>query len=535
MLSSQGVAPIGAGEKVDAINTNGQPQLEGTEQKTQQVALVTNLDIKQMRGPLKQDVANLTEEIQCRFQKLSDATSNRIEAFLGQIKVDNEAYRKENLSDDQVRGKYRSVRETDQASHQEITSSYEKTKTLFQNRIKALQEVIAKHSLEKALLKERTEGKSSIWQSLSWSQRYGAEYRLWETAEALKKRSGAPLGGSLLESAMVEESMPVRTEMANLLLQFEVLKEEITIYNEALSEVSKTALPLLHFQRHTQAYKNLIEQWNKLKEDQQNRLKALKEKIVNIESSKEEKHLLPSLQKEKLELAYHYKAIIKHAKEIAALLLMRQDQFSLKMDSTPEEMIEYPVLSNEDTKSQEILKWSVELKEKSASHNWEKYSSVSTKYYSFSEATRQKNELDNEYNTFKIEAYPERVKHLETALASYQSYIQTMGREEKKINHQLKALNRAIQERTKWQIDPPVETDEKEKDAKTENSAQPSSWWTNWLSNSPAKPKKDEVKQESIAEGEAKTDEPVENEGEKEAGKEDEVKVKEEAPATSNT
>ncbi len=538
MLSSQGVAPIGASERVAAINTNGQPQLEGTEQKTQEVALVTNISIKELRKTLTQDVANLTEEIQQEFQKLSDAAFERVETFLAHINLGNQTYQTEGakLKDDQeVRKSYRLTRETDQASLQKITSSYEKTQTLFQSRIKILQEVIAKHNLEKALLRERIEGKTSVWESLSWSYRYGATYHLGETKEALKMRRVAPTAerkDSMLESIMVGEPVPIRSDITNLSLHFEVLCEEVIVYNEALKAVPKSsALPLLHFQRHTQQYKILLEEWNKLKEDHQKRLEQLTEEIAKNESVKENSDLLNSLQKEKFELSSHQKIINKYTQEIAVLLKHRQDQFSLIIS---EEMIERSPLSTEDTESQRLLQWSVELKEKSAIHCWEKYSSVASKYETFIQASKEKAELDRDFKAFKTEAYPQRVKLLETALASYQSYIETMGLEEKKINRQMRALSKAIEKREKWQIDPPVETDEKEKDAKAVSSEQQGwSFWP-WSSKAPASSKQDEVKKESVAEvGEAKTDESVEKEDVKEV--EQEVKVQEGAPATSNT
>jgi hypothetical protein len=445
---------------------------------------------------LKTQVNNLSAEIQELFNKELRENLRKMAGHQIAFSTDNERYQKARaeMGKESVRAQYRELRDRQQAEYRSICDHYERMLTLFNDRIKAVQNAIKNHVLESALLKEIFTGNVSYLSSmslisLSLGYKYGIPHRLSECTnkdgtgalDIRRERLGLKLEDKSVED--VEFSTPIFSDIqrdtAELSRKIDILKEEVTVCNEAMRkeayrEVSESNLPAIYYLYHHQQLMALRkeiegEKGEKetvvvpgLKAKAQDRIKEL-DKTLDTEKGTPDSELYISALREKTELTTRWEMIELRYKEIVSFLNQRKSDFKLSDKKLEDQQaIKLENLSAECATALKLLGRITALKEDTVlSNQWEdlQYASsaeqkIEKRKVAYFQASKEYSDLAREKSTFETETLPKRQEYLASAVDTYREYIRTMQLDMEKMDNHFKLLGQAAQERAKWQVQP---------------------------------------------------------------------------------
>ncbi len=541
--------------------------LQNKTDNTAQAKLSHSLDAKHQPTSMKiEQTSNITTLVSDEVQKLlnllndlSPDAQNQYEitlrnkqsfiaGFQSLFASNNSKYlsAKDQMNNADVREKFWKIREEEKTQHKTICLSYENTfKKIFEDRITALQQAIANHSLESALLKESIIGNDSYSKSFSLFNMeigylYGLQFRLWEALEALKTRKiavgikeeetsnlkngeKAPLESSMIGSS---KSSEFYLKIVRLSHDLVALKEEVTICNEALRkdiyEIAVSSdLPRKYYIYHKQRLDALKQTIEEVKEEFPNQIELL-DKNIMLEASTPDSPKSIAWKQEHLEITKRLDMIKLRQNEIDDFLAHRKKIFGLEEKNLdPKEPIQLTDLSTDYQQALKLIQSITTLKEDIVlSNQWENIDPLDKRRMTYFHIATQIKDLENEKKIFESNVLPNRLKIIDAAIATYKTYISNIQESTKAIDNHFKLLGQDAQQRAKWRVT--AKTEALSTSQTTMGFFNISSWFPSTANIEKGSEKKTEGQQESAqaTASDEKTDEKFEKKETKEDHKE---------------
>jgi hypothetical protein len=436
-------------EIIKEEKTSGDKNQSNSESKSEK-------QLKKEAHHLYKSVSNLEINVQDAFNEELRKELQNVGGFQTTFSNDNERYK------NKVQEDYRTLRETEQAKYRQFVSNYAIVKDVFDDRIGILESTIRKHRLEMNLLDEAILGNESYWNA--W-YKYGATYRLWEMVDskkgALEARRVAiklQLGEVATPEAaeiQVASISEIRGQIITLSRDIDVLKEEATVYNEAMKkqkeEMIKSGLPKLCYLHHKQKLDGLKLTIDKLRTNQVKRIQELDDVIKQEHLNQDPQYL--SAQQEQAEITKRWEMINLRHKEITTLLANMASSFKLPEEViNSKETVALENLSSECTLAFDLLKRITSHKEDVVLGNtWEMYALEPQRRIIYFQAQSQATKLVQEKKEFE-KSIDTRKKVLATAVETYCGFIKTMQHDLRAIEAKYKILETQNEEREKWQV-----------------------------------------------------------------------------------
>jgi hypothetical protein len=428
---------------------------------------------KSLSIDLEKLIDNLSSQAQEHFEMVLREQQLTVAGFQSLFASNNSRYLavQDTINKEEVRKVFFQLREDEKLQYIEICNYYDQLKQVFEARIAALQQAIANHSLESALLKQSITGNTSYFNSYSFMNwelgyRYGATFRLGEANEALEARKsaiGVKEEDSTIETSIIDIIEPSEfcSKIRKLLKDIVILKEEVTICNEALKkdiyEVAISGdLPRKYYIFHKQRLDKLKDLIVEIKKEFKNHIVELNKKI-SLESSTPDSLTSLAHKQELLELTKRVEMIETRQGEIETLLSSRKKYFKLEEKGLDiKEPIQLTNLSSEYQKALKLVQRITTLKEDIVlSNQWEHIAYPKQRRMIYCKISEKIEKLADEKKKFESEILSKRLGIIETAVATYKTYILNIQESMKAIDKHFDLLLRDAKERGKWQVDPP--------------------------------------------------------------------------------
>ncbi len=442
---------------------------------------------------LNEQLSNLAADSQQAFAKQLRFEIKRISDFEGTLKANNNRYNEEYKTikkRDEVRQEFYDLRECESVTLRQIFANCDNVKKVYSERITKLQEALEdakkRYALEQALEKQAIEGNDSYWKnplSMYSVGRYGAEFRLGEISHAQdsgaldirRKNLGLKKEENSIEITENKQAnfSEIQGELAKLSRHISALKEEINVYNNALtqkdtfgyakSELAKTSY--LYHRKLAEDLKAKLEDKKINELDIQKGLKTLaQERLKELDQTIEREKGRPQSSEylnaklERTEIAKRLEAIETRYLEITKFLEKRKIDFNLTLSETElknSEPVKIEEFSEVQTQAFDLLNRITSLKEDVVLGNhWEQFDSLENRKVIYFQTAQQFEQLKQEKTEFEKKTMPARLNLLDTAVKTYDSYIADMRVDLQIIEKHSESLKQANKERAKWEVNP---------------------------------------------------------------------------------
>lgn len=369
---------------------------------------------------LRKNVFTLTPESQKKFDQNLRNQLTKISGFQTTFSQDNVDYSKEkNPENLEVSKKYTDLFTRGKSDYTKVTSYCSSLKSIFNERIGLLTAAIETNSLEQNFLKEMTVGAATLG-----FERYGIPYRLSELVSELqtrnKKIEATPKKDS--ETSIMRknsEKTSVTNKLASLCDLIVILKEKVTIFNSVAVKCKNEDMKNYYF-FYKQELEKLEKKYNSLLNEYEKKISGLKQ-LLSIEKDKlKPEGLLDHVFQEELdELTTCRTSFITRYAEVSKAL--SNSPFSKEKLSIGD--VEPKLFSQLFEETQNFLSSIVSLKERVKLENqWEFSSPLTKRRLMYQGSLLESEKLTREKEGVE-KSVRDRVKLLQTATETYESYI----------------------------------------------------------------------------------------------------------------
>jgi hypothetical protein len=384
---------------------------------------------------------------------------------------ENKKYKSESKITEIASDKYRKLRDTQQQEYSNLVNNYKIYKPIFLDRIAAIQNAIRKDSFEKGLLDHSIIGNDSYWYSFnlktaSVGRKYGATHRLLQIDNALEIRRtniGIKLeeSPSLIQSESLHEFpfvsiSQIRKDIITLSQDIDILKEEVTVYNEVMKKESysqaKSHYPALYYRVQKEQFDALKLKIKEMGAPQDIRIKEL-EAAIDIEQGNPESSKFLNSKQERDEIFKRWEWILIRENEITQLFKERVSSFKLSEKEINSKDVVLHDFSSICHQALDLLRCITAFKEDIVLGNdWEKWASKNQRHAGYFQALQKAKVLEKEKLQFENQSLPERNNILDKNIQTYSEYISAMNQDLNAINDIFDKLRIENQERGKWQV-----------------------------------------------------------------------------------
>lgn len=473
----QGLNSQAVDEKIDPTTTLADKSQDGPSAIPQEESKQLDPMSSVSPAPTLQDLASdLSAEAQQNFEKILQERQKEAAGLESIYASSNKRYagQKMLMSKAETREEFCSLRETEKAQYQQLLSTYNKeTKPSCLERIKHLENAITKLVIEQALLQHTIIGNNSYWHSFSLLKRelgflYGANYRLGELKKeglevrkiALGIKEKELPGTQTIESAALNPSK-IRQDLAKLSTDIDVLKEEVTICNEAFRKeayeaVHKSEQPRKYYIYHKQQLEKLKASFASLKGDFEKRIEELNTEIQGESSTPTSSQSLAYNQEHK-ELTTRYEQFLVRQQEIEDLLNRRKLHFEIKEEGLDsKDPIQLEFLSHEYSQAAKLIESIITLKENVLlSNSWECFATPGERRSTYFKLVHEADEIEGKKNEFETKTFHQRSQMISEAILTHQRFINNIQTSTQATVSHFNAIAKYATERATWQVDPP--------------------------------------------------------------------------------